>query len=108
MVPANASAKTHAAAKKVDIVESCSDIVAKHTSNPVNASLEMCARMALLVCIFAFTPLVLYSLYSWQRLVLLEVLKEPTLSVKEYWERVDKRLEGICAMFPNEPQKITR
>lgn len=53
MVPANASTKTHTAVKKVDIAELCANIVAKHTSNPVKASLEMCACIALLVCVFA-------------------------------------------------------
>lgn len=92
MLPSSASAKARAAAAKIDILTLCEAVIIKHSGLGVvvKPTLEMCARFALL------------------RRVLVEVLTETTLNVKDYWDRVDERLDGIRGMFPNEPRKITK
>ncbi|TFY60328.1 hypothetical protein EVJ58_g5222 [Rhodofomes roseus] len=90
MQSSTASKKTRAAALQIDILTLCENIADKHSAVMFKPTLELCARLALL------------------RRVLIEVLTESTLNVKDYWDRVDDRLEHIRGMFPNEPRKVTK
>ncbi|KAI0730236.1 hypothetical protein C8Q72DRAFT_951215 [Fomitopsis betulina] len=77
---------------KIDILTLCEAVIIKHSGLGVvvKPTLEMCARFALLCR------------------VLVEVLTEATLNVKDYWDRVDEHLDRIRGMFLNEPRKITK
>ncbi|KAH9928726.1 uncharacterized protein B0H18DRAFT_1117909 [Fomitopsis serialis] len=82
MLSASATAKSRAAAARVDIMTLCESIAAHLAGTRVQVTLELCARVALL------------------RQVLIEVLSIPTFNINQYWDRVDTHLETIRTKYP--------
>ncbi|KAI8995713.1 hypothetical protein BD414DRAFT_409931 [Trametes punicea] len=82
--------KKQKVAVKTDIVQLCSDILARCHATNLKVTLQMCGRIALL------------------RKTMVAVLQSPGSNFDKYWYVVDAQLASLQAKYPSDPAAISR
>ncbi|OSD08228.1 hypothetical protein PYCCODRAFT_1462505 [Trametes coccinea BRFM310] len=77
-------------ATKTDIVQLCSDILARCQASNLIVTVQMCGRVALL------------------RKTMVAILKNPEARFEKYWYYVDAQLSTLRTKYPADPEAVSR